>query len=270
MMKKYSGNHDTITCLLEENVLKIILSRPDVHNAFNDEMLAELIECFDETRDNEDIRVIILTGSGGSFCAGADLNWMKDTVDFDFKENLEDARRVSECMYKLYTLPQPTICKLNGAAIGGGVGFVAACDIAIAADSARLSLSEVKIGLVPACISPYVIKKIGESAAREFFLTGERMSAETARRIGLVNQVMPYDELNWVVKERVGQLIGSGPEAIHWCKELIRKVPAMDLEKAGEYTAEVIAGIRVGEEGQEGIKAFLEKRKPRWVENKDD
>jgi methylglutaconyl-CoA hydratase len=165
----------------------------------------------------------------------------------------------------MYSLPKPIIARVNGAAIGGGTGLVAVCDIAIAAEKAKFSLSEVKLGLVPACISPYVIRKVGEGRCREFFLTGERLTANHALELGLVNQVVPLESLDQAVDEKVNQLISSGPKAIAMCKELLRKVPGMSFDEAKTYTAEMIASMRIGDEGQEGMNAFLEKRKPKWT-----
>ncbi len=165
----------------------------------------------------------------------------------------------------MYSLPKPIIAAVNGAAIGGGTGLVAVCDIAIASENAKFSLSEVKLGLVPACISPYVIRKVGEGRAREFFLTGERVTAQKALELGLVNRVVPSMQLDLVVDEKVKQLLSSGPKAIAMCKELLKNVPGMNFDQAKTYTAEMIASMRIGDEGQEGMSAFLEKRKPKWT-----
>ncbi|MEW6684589.1 MAG: enoyl-CoA hydratase/isomerase family protein [Candidatus Edwardsbacteria bacterium] len=256
----------TILLLLEIPIAKVILHRPEVHNAFNDVMINELLETFHHITDNKDIRLVILTGEGKSFCAGADLNWMRRVKDYTFEENLKESLNLAELFYTIYSLPKPTIARVNGAAIGGGTGFVAVCDMAIAASNAQFSFSEVKIGVVPACISPYVIRRIGEGRCREFFLTGERLSAEKALEAGLINQVIPLEKLDESVNEMVNQLLSSGPEALATCKELLKKVPAMNFEEVKKYTAEVIAGLRMSDEGQEGMTAFLEKRKPKWCE----
>jgi methylglutaconyl-CoA hydratase len=190
---------------------------------------------------------------------------MRAVRDFTYEQNLEESNQVSAVMRAIYDCPLPTIARVNGPAIGGGAGLVACCDLAVAAESARFSLSEVKLGLIPSCISPYVIRKIGEGNARELFLTGERISAQKARAIGLVNEEAKEGELDVVVAKWVNQLVTSGPVAIAKCKELIRNVPQMDLDEAGPYTAEMIAKMRTSEEGQEGMAAFLEKRKPKWA-----
>lgn len=260
-------NREFETILLErkDKIAHITLNRPEIHNAFNDKMISELSEIFDHIKEQDDIRVVILTGKGKSFCAGADLKWMKKMKDFSYEENLEDSIALSEMFYKMYSIKKPTICLVNGAAIGGGTGLVAACDIAIAATHAKFSFSEVKLGLVPACISPYVVKKCGEGRCREFFLTGERLTAEKAYRAGLVNFVVPLEEMNNFAENITRQLITSGPEAIGMCKDLLSKVPELSLKEAGQYTAEVISKMRISDEGQEGMNAFFEKRKPDWT-----
>jgi methylglutaconyl-CoA hydratase len=255
----------TIKWNIKEKCAYLVLNRPEKHNAFNDSMIFELKDAFDHFSEREDIRAVVLTGEGKSFCAGADLNWMKRVKDYSYEENLKESLQLAELFYTMYSLPKPTIARVNGAAIGGGTGFVAVCDIAIASEKAKFSFSEVKLGLIPACISPYVMKKCGEGRCREFFLTGERLSAEKAHRAGLVNAVVAGDELDTYVDDLVLTLVSSGPEAIKSCKELLRRVAEMRLEDAKEYTAEVIAQLRVSDEGQEGMNAFLEKRRPRWA-----
>ena len=259
--------YNTLIYGIKDDIARVTLNRPDVHNAFNDEMLSELIEVFGELdKLGTRVRAVVITGEGKSFCAGADINWMRKMVDYSYEENIADSNRIADCMSALYNLPQPTISRVNGAAIGGGMGLVTAADIAIAADSAQFSLSEVKIGLIPACISPYVIMRAGPAACREFFLTGERLTAEKALSYRLINQVVPYNELDSAVEERLKQLKSSGPEALAACKKLIRGVYMMPLADAKPYTVKMIAELRTSAEGQEGMKAFLEKRKPKWSE----
>ena len=256
----------TIAYSLKEKIATVTLNRPEVHNAFNEVMIAELTEIFKKVSGDDAVRVVVLTGNGKSFSAGADLNWMKKMINYSYEENLDDSMKLAELFHLMYSCPKPVIAKVNGAAIGGGTGLVAVCDIAIAAESAKFSLSEVKLGLVPACISPYVIRKVGEGRCREFFLTGERLIAKRAMELGLVNQVVPLEELDQAVQEKANQLISSGPKAIAMCKELLKNVPGMDFDKAKTYTADMIARMRIGDEGQEGMNAFLEKRKPKWTE----
>ena len=256
---------ETILYEVKDSVAAVTLNRPEIHNAFNDIMLAELIQIFTEIKSQKkNIRVVVLTGKGKSFCAGADLNWMRKMIDYTYEENLEDSNQVSECMYRLYSLPMPTIARVNGAAIGGGMGLVAASDIVVAQEGAVFSLSEVKLGLVPACISPYVIRRAGEARCREFFLSGERITATRAHSAGLVNEVVSLEEMDEAVQRWIHQFMKNGPEAMAVCKEFLEKVPGMPLKDAMTYTADGIAKLRISEEGQEGMNAFLEKRRPKW------
>ncbi len=259
------GKLQTILYGVKDKVAKVTFNRPEVHNAFNDTMIRELSTVFDDIAQNSDIRVVIVTGKGKSFCAGADLNWMRRIKNYSYEDNLKESLDLAEMLCKIYSSSKPTIARVNGAAIGGGTGLVAVCDIAIGATKAKFSFSEVKLGLIPACISPYVLKKCGEGKCREFFLTGERLTAEKACNAGLLNAVVPLEELDAAVDSLVRQLISSGPEAITRCKELLRRVAEMPLDEAKKYTAEVIAQLRISEEGQEGMAAFLEKRKPGWA-----
>jgi methylglutaconyl-CoA hydratase len=257
--------YETILYEREGAVVRVYFNRPEVHNAFNSAMIRELDDAFSRIKDERSIRVVILSGKGKSFCAGADLNWMREIIRYSFEQNLKESLEIAELLHKIYMLPKPTIARVNGATIGGGTGFLSACDIVVASEEARFGLSEVKIGLVPAAISPYVIRRIGESLAREYFLTGERISAGRALEVGLVNKVVPAAELDEKVGGIVESLLTSAPEAIASCKELITKVPGMGFDEVKEYTARMIAELRVSQEGQEGMAAFLEKRKPNWV-----
>lgn len=255
---------ETVVYKVDNLVARVTFNRPEVHNAFNDVMIKELTQVFKDIKARDDIRVVVLTGEGKSFCAGADLNWMRRVKDYSFDENLNESLELAELFYLIYSLPKPTIARVNGAAIGGGTGFVAVCDIAIAANDARFSFSEVKLGLIPACISPYVIRKCGEGKTREFFLTGERLTAVRALEAGLVNQMVSSSKLDVTVNDLISQLLSNGPVAIAVCKELLAKLPGMSFDEVKSYTAKVIASMRVSDEGQEGMAAFLEKRKPKW------
>jgi methylglutaconyl-CoA hydratase len=246
-------------------VARVIFCRPEIHNAFNDQVIDEMAFAFSKLKTDDNIRVVVLTGEGKSFCAGAALNWMRRVKDYAFEENLEESRRLADLFYDIYSFPKPVVGRINGAAIGGGTGFVAVTDIAIAAQSAIFSFSEVKIGVVPACISPYVVKRVGEGRAREFFLTGERLTADRALTAGLVNRVAPDDLLDATVNGLLETLLTSGPNAIAVCKELLQHVPGQTVEQFKEYTARCIAELRQSTEGQEGMDAFLNKRKPNWV-----
>lgn len=257
--------YKTIAFTEEGKIARVCFNRPELHNAFNSEMIRELDDIYEKIKGDKSLRVVILTGKGKSFCAGADINWLRESIDYSFEQNLEESLGLAEVLHNIYALPKATIAMVNGTAIGGGAGFLSVCDIAVASEEAKFGLSEVKIGLVPAAISPYVIHRIGEKNAREYFLTGERISAQKACEIGLVNKVVPQAKLKETVDETADRLLTSGPEAVASCKELIYRVPRMSFEEVKTYTARVIANLRVSEEGQEGMSAFLEKRKPRWT-----
>jgi methylglutaconyl-CoA hydratase len=260
-----SKNYETINISREGPIARIHFCRPDVHNAFNDTLIYEMTDLFTALKRDDDLRVIVLTGEGKSFCAGADLNWMRRVKDYSFEKNYEESLALAELFWLIYTMPVPVVGRINGAAIGGGTGFVAVCDIAVAAESAKFSFSEVKIGVVPACIGPYVIRKIGEGKAREFFISGERLKAVDAYRIGLVNRYYPDDQLDEEIDKIISTLLSSGPNAIKMAKELITNAPMMTPDQFKPYTAEMIAKLRKSDEGQEGMDAFLNKRKPNWV-----
>ena len=252
------------TLLVEESdsILSITLNRPEVHNAFNDELIAEAIELFGGM-GRRDVRAVVLGGSGPNFCAGADLHWMSRMVRYTRDENVRDASNMARMYASINECPVPVIGRIQGAAIGGGVGLVAVCDIAICTPDAKFGLAEVKLGIRPAVISPYVIAKIGESHARALFLTGERFDSERAVRIGLVHRLAV--DLDAAVEETVGQLKTSGPQAVRECKKLIPHVASHQVIDAIPYTIETIASRRVSEEGQAGMNAFLKKEKAPWT-----
>src|SRR5690606_27323592 len=248
----------------ERGVATLTLNRPDRHNAFNAEVIAELAATLRDLDGNDAVRVVVLTGAGKSFSAGADLNWMKAMAGYSEAENLDDSLRLAELMRTLNELGKPTIARINGHVFGGGVGLVACCDIAIAVEHARFALSEVKLGLIPAVISPYVIAAMGERHARRFFLTAAAMSAETAQNVGLVHEIAAVEELDNAVEREIDLLLQGGPAAQGIAKQLIRNVvrDEMQREELHHYTAKLIAQTRVSAEGQEGLAAFLEKRQP--------
>jgi len=262
-MKKKT--YQTIIFSQEDEIARLSLNRPEVHNAFNSLMIAELDDAFEKVKDDKSLRVVVLTGQGKSFCAGADINWMREIIHYSYEQNLKESLHLAELLHKIYIFPKATVAMVNGTAIGGGTGFLSACDIAVASKQAKFGLSEVKIGLVPAAISPYVIRRIGESKAREYFLTGKRISAHKALEIGLVNEVVPQDKMKNKEEEIIKLLLSSGPGAIAACKELITRAPGMSFKEAKTFTARMIANLRISEEGQEGMAAFLEKRKPKWT-----
>ena len=252
------------TLLVDEadGVLTVTLNRPEVHNAFNEELIAEAIDLFSGLGAST-ARAVVLRGTGPNFCAGADLNWMSRMVSYTRDENVRDSSQLARMYALMNECPLPVVGRIQGAAIGGGVGLVAVCDIAIAARDAKFGLSEVKLGILPAVISPYVIARIGETHARALFLTGERFDAERALCIGLVHRVV--DDVDAAVAESINQLRTSGPEAVRECKKLIAYVASHDLIDAIPYTIEAIATRRVSEEGQGGMGAFLKKEKTPWA-----
>lgn len=260
--------YTTIKYEKDGRVGRVTFNRPEIHNAFNGTVITEMTELFTELQTDDELRVILLTGEGKSFCAGADLNWMREVVTQSFEENLAESNALADLFYQIYSFKRPVVGRINGAAIGGGTGFVAVCDIAVAARSAKFSFSEVKIGVVPACIGPYVIRKMGEGKARELFITGERMNADRAFEVGLVNTVVDDDQLEAEVDNLLKAILSSGPEAVAMAKKLVSEVPPMSPEQFKPYTAEMIARLRISDEGQEGMDAFLNKRKPNWVTEK--
>lgn len=249
------------------SVATVWLNRPEIRNAFNEVMIGELIKAFKEITDTTNARIIILRGRGKSFCAGADLNWMRGVANYTYEQNLHESLQLSECFNTIYNCPIPTIAVVHGAAIGGANGLLAACDIAICEDETAFSLSEVKIGIVPACISPFVMKRVGEYGAKELMLTGRRINGKEAEWFRLVNKSLPADQLEEYLEQMTGLLLTSGPKAVSQCKVLIDQVAnKITHQEALAYTAGMIAEIRASDEGQEGMAAFLEKRKPNWVQ----
>lgn len=242
----------------------VSLNRPDVRNAFNEELIAELSGWAAVVGNDPGVRVVVLGGAGKSFCAGADVSWMAKTSQYSEEENMRDAAAASRMFGALNTLPVPVIGRVHGAALGGGAGLAAICDIVVAEEAAVFGFTEVKLGILPAVISPFVIEKIGRSAARELFLCGTRFSAERAREIGLVHAVVTQSELDATIDVYVHELLANGREAMAAAKALIANVWAQPFEAAVPMTASVLAARRVSPEGQEGLKAFLEKRKPSW------
>ena len=250
----------------DRGVETVTLNRPDVRNAFNDEVIAELTAVFLELGKRDEVRCVVLAGSGPAFCAGADLNWMKRMAEYTREENIEDASRLARLLEVIYHCPKPTIARVHGDAYAGGVGLVAVCDMAIAADSAQFCLSEVRLGLIPATISPYVIRAIGPRAAHRWFLTAERFDAAAALHMGLVHEAVPADALDAKLGEVAQSLVNAGPEAVKACKKLLHDVAGHEIG-AGlvRRTVEGIADIRASDEGREGIQSFLGKRKPNWL-----
>ena len=244
----------------------ITLNRPEQHNAFNPVMVKALTESFHKLGERNDIRMVVLTGSGRSFCAGADLASMKEAAAHSYEDNLKDAEGIFDLMVAVDRCPLPVVGRINGSAIGGGMGLVSCCDITVSVDRAKFGFSETRLGLVPAVISPFVIAKIGQNNARELFLTGERFDAWRAKEIGLIQHVLDEANIDEKIDERVRELLKSAPGAVRAAKRLIASVAGRSRNDLRRYTTQMIAERRSSDEGREGISAFLEKRKPWWRE----
>jgi methylglutaconyl-CoA hydratase len=258
--------YQTLAISIDGKLATVTLDRPDVRNAFNETTIAELALAFDELGRSDEVRAIVLAANGAAFCAGADLNWMKKMAGYSHAENSEDAARLADMLRTIYLCPKPVVAKVQGDCYAGGMGLVAACDIVVAVEEANFCLSEVKLGLIPATISPYVIKAMGENAARRYFLTAERFSAREAHRIGFAHEVVAADKLDEQVAAIVKALVTNSPNAVRQAKVLVRDIAGQDVTDALlADTAERIAQIRASSEGREGVASFLEKRKPSWL-----
>lgn len=256
--------YETLEIQIEKDVATVFLNRPEVHNAMNEKLMKELTTCFKKFTIDQSIRIIILTGKGKSFCAGADLNWMKSMAKYDKNENIKDSRLLSNLFESIYNCPKPVIARVNGHAFGGGLGLFVVCDIVIAISNCKFAFSEVKLGIIPSVISTYIVRRIGLANMRRLFVTGERFNSDYAQNIGLIDFVVSEDELNDKVKKYIELLRSSGQIAIKEVKKLVDACENMNRKDYIEYTINKIAELRVSKEGQEGINAFLEKRKPDW------
>lgn len=255
----------TLEIHISHRVAVIWMAREIVRNAFNETSIAELTEAFRTLGADPDVRAIVLAGKGPAFCAGADLAWMKRMAEFTYEQNREDALKLATMLRTIHECPKPVIARVHGDAYAGGVGLVAVCDIAVAAIGTSFCLSETKLGLIPATIGPYVIRAMGVSAARRFFLTAEKFDASEAFRIGLVHQLTPPAEIDMHINELLGTLMQTSAHAVAQAKRLVRELAARPLDDAlVADTAERIASIRTSDDGREGVRAFLDKRKPRW------
>ncbi|MGB3634551.1 MAG: enoyl-CoA hydratase-related protein [Rubrobacteraceae bacterium] len=250
----------------EDGVATVTLARPDARNAMNAGLIREIRRSMQELAEDDEVSVVVLTGEGDYFCAGADIGYMRDTAEFSYEENRQDARELAAMFGAVEECPKPVVARVEGAAIGGGVGLVAAADVAVAEEGTVFAFSEVRLGISPATISPFVVRKIGLSQARALFLTGERFGATRAYEIGLVHQVADEGHLDEVVQEKVEGLLAGGPEALAATKALLRELREAASDEVTEIMARRIAELRMGEEGQEGLAAFLEKRQPAWIE----
>ena len=253
---RYDGPRATIT-----------LTQPEVRNAFSDEVIAEITAAFTEVGARSDVRCVVLAAEGPAFCAGANLNWMRRMADYTREENIQDAGKLAEMLRVIYTCPQPTIARVQGDVYAGGMGLVAACDMAVSVDTAGFCLSEVKLGLIPATISPYVIRAMGARAAHRYFLTAERFDAAEALRTGFVHAVVGADQLDAKVDELARALTSASPNAVRACKKLVMDVAEREINaRLIAATVEGIADIRASDEGREGVQSFLQKRKPVWLQ----
>jgi len=263
--------YQNILTEIDKGVGIITLNRPERHNAFDDALIAELIDAIGQMENDSAVRLVVISSTGKSFCAGADLNWMKRAASFTPEDSLRDSRTLAEMLRCLAQMKKPTLARVQGPAYGGGVGLVAACDIAVATFDAQFTLSEVKLGIIPAVISPHVIAAIGERYARRYMLTAERFAAAEAYRIGLVHEIVPDEAaLDQALGELIDALLKNSPNALGECKELIRAVASQPISATViEDTAQRICRLRASDEGREGMSAFLEKRKPSWVLQND-
>ncbi len=261
------SNYEHLSVGYGDAVATVFLARPDARNALNAGLVGGLTRCMEELAGDDGVRVVVLTGEGDFFCAGADVGYMRDAAKFSYKENTEDARSLAAMFRAVEECPKPVVARVRGAAIGGGVGLVAAADVAVAEEGTIFAFSEVRLGISPATIAPFVLRKIGPSHTRALFLTGERFDAKRAQAIGLVHEVAPEGDLDAVVGEKVEGLLAGGPEALAATKALLRELRDAAPGEATEIMARRIAELRTGEEGQEGLGAFLEKREPPWRES---
>ena len=257
---------DTLQIEREGLVARVWLNRPDVRNAFNEGVITELRSTFDSLGADTSLRAIVLGGRGKAFCAGADLSWMKTMAGYSWEQNHADAQALAEMLWAIYRCPVPVVGRVQGDCYAGGVGLAAVCDVLVAADGVQFCLSEARLGLLPATISPYVIRAMGEQAARRYFVTAERFSAAQAAAMGFVHEVRAADALDAKVDEIVAALVGNGPMALRACKTLVQDVAGREIDAAlREETAHRIADVRASDEGREGVQSFLGKRKPAWL-----
>ncbi len=260
--------YKTLTLTQSGHRATVTLNRPEMRNAFNEQMLAELTQVFGELGQREALRAVVLAANGPAFCAGGDLNWMKEKAQFSEPENHADALVLAEMLHAVYLCPLPVVARVHGHCFGGGMGLAAACDIVVAVEAAQFCLSEVRLGLIPAGVSPYVLKAIGEQAARRYFLTAERFDGRQAQRLGLVHELASADTLDATVEQIVGALAANGPQAVRQAKVLVREVAGVPItDYLLDDTAARLAQIRASSEGREGVQAFLDKRAPAWLAN---
>lgn len=256
--------HTTVLLRIGGPVATVTLNRPDVRNALNPVMVGELARVFRHLAERDDVTAIVLEGAGKAFSAGADVDWMRESIEYTREQNVADAARMADMFDAIDTVPQPTVARVHGAAVGGGVGLIAACDVVVADEATVFGFTEARLGIVPAIISSLVIPKIGPSWARALYLTGRRFGADLAREIGLVHVVAPAHQVDSSVRQQLSDIQACGPKATRAAKRLIREVGERDPSELRDYSSTLIAELRASEEGQEGLRAFLEKRAPRW------
>lgn len=261
-------NYETLIYNKKNDIATVTMNRPDVRNALNEVLIKELTHCFNHISDDDSIIAVILTGNGKSFCAGADLLWMKRMVNYSKHENLEDSNLLLEMYEAVNTCSKPVIGRINGHTFGGGIGLLATCDITITIPGVQFAFSEVKLGIIPAVISTFVATRMKLADMRRYFITGERFDSDMANIIGLIDFIVPVEKLDETVNSYIEQLCSSSPSAIKEVKDLIYNFKRMDIKKYKEFTVEKISELRISKEGQEGISAFLEKRKPNWKRKK--
>lgn len=249
----------------DRGVTFVTLNRPEIHNAFNDKLIEEITSAFNEISSSDNTRLVVLSGEGKSFCAGADLNWMSSMVNYSMEENVADSRKLAKMFQTINSCPKPVIGKINGHALGGGVGVVAVCDYAITHEKAKFGFTEVRLGLVPAVISPFCINKIGESNARAWFMSGEMFKGEQAKHMGLIHEVTSFEDYETRVEQIINSYLMAGPKAAVAAKSLIKNVLAKEESELENYTCTEIAKKRISDEGQDGMKALLNKEKPSWI-----
>ena len=263
---KKSENYKSLLVNVEQHVATVTLNRPEIRNAFNDEMIAELTDVFNNLGADDEVRVVVLMAAGKAFCAGADLNWMRAMADYSYEENLADADKLAQMLKTIYECPKPTVAAIQGDVYAGGVGLVAVCDVAIAVKIANFCLSEVRLGLAPATISPYVIKAMGARAAQRYFLSAEVFDAKKARQLGFIHERVSEESLDDTVAALCDQMIKNSPDAVKTCKRLLHDVAGEPItDELIADTVKSIADIRSSEQGKEGVQAFLQKRKPNWL-----
>jgi methylglutaconyl-CoA hydratase len=256
---------NTLDIQIDGHVAKVFLNRPEVRNAFNDGVITELAEAFTRLGQDAGVRAIVLGGHGKAFCAGADLNWMKSMAGYGWEDNRADATRLAEMLWAIYSCPLPVVGRLHGDCYAGGMGLAACCDVLVAAEGMHFCLSEARLGLLPATISPYVMRAMGEQAARRYFITAERFGAAQAREMGFVHELVAPDALDAKVDEIVALLVANGPAAVKACKRLVQDFAGHVITpELRAETARRIADIRASDEGREGVQAFLNKREPAW------